>query len=88
MQHITPWTFKKKLWVIKQTIILILANVYEEYIFKQKAKTFEFVHNRLYAGLDRRIPVRETGVGEFLKQPLPWLLPRVWNRPDHGLGGL
>ena len=38
-------------YLSKQFVILFLANMNERNLFRQKAKTFEFVHNRLNAGL-------------------------------------
>ena len=37
----------------EQLIVLFLANLSKRNLFKQKAKTFEFVHNSLYASLGR-----------------------------------
>ena len=45
----------------KQFIILFLANMNKQNLFKQKVKTFEFVHNRLYAGLGCRICITPPG---------------------------
>ena len=44
----------------KQYIILFLANMNERNLFRQKAKTFEFVHNCLNAGLGCRIRMNPT----------------------------
>ena len=65
-------------YLSKQFVILFLANMNERNLFRQKAKTFEFVHNRLYAGLGRRIritPPGGTSVCEFSNSRCPGHFP-------------
>ena len=62
----------------KQFVILFLANMNERNLFRQKAKTFEFVHNRLNAGLGRRIRITlpgGTSVSEFCSSRCPGHFP-------------
>ena len=62
----------------KQFVILFLANMNKRNLFRQKAKTFEFVHNRLNAGLGRRIritPPGGTSVSEFCNSRCPGHFP-------------
>ena len=63
----------------EQFIILFLANMNERNLFRQKAKTFEFVHNRLNVGLGRRIRIAPPGgtcVCKFCNSRCPGHFPK------------
>ena len=65
------WCSLDKIWVNN---LLVLSCSWQIWTIKQKAKTFEFVHNRLNAGLSRRIRVTPPGwtsVGEFCNSRCP-----------------